>query len=176
MTSVSAPVSVSETTCIANTLDVAQDAIYAAEADLGNASDDVRDAERTARAAAIILASREADYDAARAALRGVVFNSANYDSNCEADYEAEYNSTRDTIHNAFLAVIAAYNGVYAAARNTRSATSALAECECKYDDARSAAFAFAGREGEYDDARRVRDAAVLPHANAITTTPALLL
>lgn len=128
---------VPETTRAAD-IDIAHDAIYAAEADLGNASDDVRDAERAVRDAAIILASREADYDAARAAFSAVAFGNTN--SGSEADFEAEYASTRDTARNAFRSVLAAYDGVCVATRNARSAASALAKCECDYDDVRSAA------------------------------------
>jgi len=63
---------------------------------------------RAAKAAAHALAGREADYDSARAALHAAAFDDA-------TDNEAHYNSARDAVRDAAIAVIAAYDSVRSA-------------------------------------------------------------
>src|SRR3989344_5099388 len=85
--------------------------------------------ESNLRAADLILAACEADYDALRPILRVAASNAATY-------READYNSARSSIRDAALAVIAAYDGVRSASHASCGAASAFAGCEGKYYNA----------------------------------------
>jgi len=123
--------SVSETTCVtAAAFDVTKESnLRAAEANLRAADNDLAEADRNARAANLILAACEADYDALRPILRVAASNAATY-------READYNSARSSIRDAALAVIAAYDGVRSASHASCRAASAFADCEGKYYNA----------------------------------------
>ena len=117
--------------------DVTQDVINANEAKFEAAHEDVCYAKRYGNSAVntaiIILAGREADYDAARAAVRAAALSDVGYDSASEA------------FRSAALSVGAAYDSVRFATADVDSAAArvaafALVECKNNHDDARTVA------------------------------------
>lgn len=156
--------SVSDTTHVVR--DVTQDLINANKAKLEAAHEDVCYTKRynnsTVNTAILILTSREADYDAARAAVLAAALANAN---------EVDYVTARDAACSAALSVNAAYDSVRVAVASVdkaaaRVADFALAECKGDYDDARTVA---------RTAARVLDDARIVSHTAARVLDPRFL-